>query len=184
MSVGLVAPGVVDKDEAKLAYADVFLCNIIIHIKIVNPQEAMLYINCVMIENLPTFLKQNQSLDLIGTSEDFYLKNFHRIRAHLSGNSERKKSRKQNKLDCFIVFSNRAKENCLSFTILKQTRLGGSPTTVLVFSLDSGPKKIIHRQEFDPWVLIGKKAGCLDKNPALRLSRGLTFDDFKSPRPF
>lgn len=137
-----------------------------------------------MIENLSTFLSQNQSLELMGTSEDFYLKNFHRIRVHLSGNSERKKSRKQNKLDCFVVFSNRAKENCLSFTILKQTRLGGSPTTVLEFTLDSGPKKKIYRQEFDPWMLIGKKPGRHDKTPAHRLSRGLTFDDFKSPRPF
>lgn len=95
-----------------------------------------------------------------------------------------KNQENKNKLDCFIVFSNRAKENCLSFTISKQTRLGGSPTTVLELSLDSGHKKKIHRQEFDPWMLIGKKPGFPDKNPALRLSKGLTFDDFKSPRPF
>lgn len=172
-----------NQDEAKLAYADVFLCKITIHIKIINPQEAMVYINCVKIENLPTLLDQYQPLWLIGTSEDFYLKNFQRIRLHLSGNSIRKKSSRQKVLNCFIVFSNRARENCLSFRIDKDTRMGGCPNTVLDFSLDSGSKRKLHRQEFDPWMLLGRKPGCLDKSSVFTLSKGQTFVDLKTPRP-
>ncbi|XP_065940433.1 uncharacterized protein [Magallana gigas] len=183
LSVGLVAPGKMNQDEAKLAYADVFMCKITIHIKIVNPQEATVYINCIMIENLPSLLDQYKPLWLIGISEDFYLKNFQRIRIHLSGNSIRKRSSRQKVLNCFIVFSNRARENCLSFRIDKDTRMGGCPNTVLDFSLDSGSKRKLHRQEFDPWMLVGRKPGCLDKSSVFTLSKGQTFVGLKTPRP-
>lgn len=65
-----------NQDEAKLAYADVFMCKITIHIKIVNPQEATVYINCIMIENLPSLLDQYKPLWLIGISRTSIWKTF------------------------------------------------------------------------------------------------------------
>ena len=179
LSVGLVnvPPGEVNHEEAKLAYADVFMCKLTIHVRIIKPQVAKMYINCFMIENEPFVMNRYQSLCLIGSSEDFYLKNFQRIRVHLSGNSLRKKLPKQKVLNSFIVFSNQPKENCLSFVVEKNTRLGGCPNTILEFSLDSGSKRKIHRQEFDPWMLVGMSR---DKSSAFKLSRGQTSVDFKS----
>ena len=177
LSVGLVAPGRMNHEEAKLAYADVFMCKLTTHVRIIKPQVAQMYINCFMIENEPFVMNRYQSLCLIGSSEDFYLKNFQRIRVHLSGNSLRKKLPKQKVLNSFIVFSNQPKENCLSFVVEKNTRLGGCPNTILEFSLDSGSKRKIHRQEFDPWMLVGLSR---DKSSAFKLSRGQTSVDFKS----
>lgn len=77
-----------------------------------------------MIENLPTFLKQTQSLDLIGTSEDFYLKNFHRIRAHLSGNSERKKIKKTKQARLFHSVFKSSKGELFVFYNIKANTVG------------------------------------------------------------
>jgi hypothetical protein len=184
LSVGLIAPGNMNPDEAKLAYADLFLCRLVIHIKIIKPHEAMVYINCVLIENLQKINEQYLSLWRIGESDDIYLKNFQRIRVHLSGNSIRRKSKKQRVLNCFIVFSDRARQNCLSFPVEKDTRMGSSPSTILDFSLDSGSKMKIHRQEFDPWMLVGMKAGSSGRISALKLTRGQTSIDFKSQSSF
>ncbi|XP_055998355.1 uncharacterized protein LOC125646621 [Ostrea edulis] len=182
VSVGLVAHGKINPEEAKLVYADMFLCKLVIHIKLVKSQEAMVYINCVLIENLPKIQEHYQSLYMIGESENIYLKNFQRIRVHLSGNSVRRKSKTQRVLNCFIVFSDQAKQNCLSFPVDKDTRMGSSPSTTFDFSLDSGSKKKIHRQEFDPWMLVGMKTCSTGNISALKRSRGQTSVDFKSKR--
>ncbi|XP_061188268.1 uncharacterized protein LOC133196370 [Saccostrea echinata] len=174
-SLGLALPGFteINAKEIKLAYRDEYICRFFMHIKKTGARSAIVFIDCVKLEDINTLLPNYVTVFKIGESDNLYLRDFQRIRIDTTGSSLRKKDEKHEK--CFVYFFASSEKNHLEFKIEQNQGLGVSPSTTLKFSLDNGPfKRVVHQQDFEPWsIALGDKTDA-GQRKIEQISRGNT----------
>ncbi|XP_048730562.2 uncharacterized protein LOC125647792 isoform X2 [Ostrea edulis] len=180
VSVGLALPGFTERhvNEIKLAYRDEYLCKFFMHIKVLGVRTAIVSVDCVKLEDIRTLEKKYVTVFRVGVSDNVYLRDFQRIRIDVSGSSYRQ-NESENR---FLYFFASSETNHLNFKINQHQGLGISPSTILKFNIDNGPKRVvIHQQDFDPWTLpIGEKTEA-GQRKVNQITRGNTMVDmFKS----